>query len=89
MLHSCNTQQPGDFWPNIRCLCTDVSHTDGHYVRIFSKTYVCENGYSELVGEKSKNQNTLHMEPDINLKLETLQPDTQFLKAAEEKQPSR
>jgi hypothetical protein len=29
------------------------------------------------------------MEPDINLKLETLQPDTQFLKAAEEKQPSR
>jgi hypothetical protein len=46
---------------------------------------VCENGYSEHVAEKSKTQNTLHMEPDINLKLSTLQPDSQFLKAAEEK----
>jgi len=61
-----------------------VSNRDVHYVRIFSKTYVCENEYSKLVGEKPKNQNTLHMAPDINLKLETLQPDTQCLKAAEE-----
>jgi hypothetical protein len=43
----------------------------------------------KFVAEKSKNQNTLHMEPDINLKLSTLQPDSQCLKAAEEKQPSR
>jgi hypothetical protein len=82
-------QQPGDFWPNIHCLCTGVSHTDVHYVRIFPKTYVCENKYSKLVANKSKNQNTLHVETDINLKLSTLQPDSQFLKAAEEKQPSQ
>jgi hypothetical protein len=60
-------KQPRDVWPNIHCLCTDVSHTDVHYIRIFPKTYVCENGYS-----KSKNQYTLHVELDINLKLSTL-----------------
>jgi len=89
MPHSRNThQQPADFWPNIHCLCTDVSHTDVLYARILPRTRVCENGYSELVAAKSKNQNTLHMEPDINPKLSTLQPDSQFLKTAEKKQPS-
>jgi hypothetical protein len=66
-----------------------MSHTDVHYVRIIRTIYVCENGFSALVAEKSKNQNTLHVERDVNLKRSTLQPDSQSLKAAEDNQPSR
>jgi hypothetical protein len=54
----------------------------------FSTTYLCETGFSVLVVLKSKYRNKLDVEPDLRLKLTSIQPNIKSLTLAMQHQPS-
>ena len=61
---------------------TDLSNKALMFLMPFATTYLCENGFSALVALKTKYRNKLDVEPDLRLKLTSIQPDIKALTAA-------
>ena len=51
-------------------------------------TNLCDSGFSSLVMLKTKYRNRLNIQPDLRLRLSSLEPDIQKLTSAKQHQPS-
>ena len=70
------------FWMHVYPEYTDLSNKALMFLMPFTTTYLCETGFSALVALKTKYRNKLDVEPDLRLKLTSIQPDIKTLTAA-------
>lgn len=72
----------GQFWMHVYSEYTALSKKALMFLMPFATTYLCETGFSALVAIKTKYRNKLDVQPDLCLKLTSIQPDIHKLTAA-------
>ncbi|XP_041849953.1 zinc finger BED domain-containing protein 5-like [Melanotaenia boesemani] len=70
-----------DFWLYIQPEHPELSDTALKLLMPFPSTYICEAGFSALVGLKTKQRNRISVNYDMRLKLSDLEPDIASLMA--------
>ncbi|XP_056095124.1 zinc finger BED domain-containing protein 5-like [Rhinichthys klamathensis goyatoka] len=76
------------FWLKVATEYPELSDKALKWLVPFPTTYLCESGFSSLVMFKSKYWNRLNIEPDLRLRLSSLEPDIQKLTSAKQHHPS-
>ncbi|KAJ4932617.1 hypothetical protein JOQ06_011035 [Pogonophryne albipinna] len=72
------------FWLKAASEYPELSDKALMFLMSFPTTYLCESGFSSLVSLKTKYRNRLNIEPDLRLKLSSLEPDIQMLTYAKQ-----
>lgn len=68
-----------DFWVHVQPEHPELADSALKVLMPFPTTYNCEAGFSTLVGLKTKQRNRIDVEPDMRLKLSSLEPDITLL----------
>ncbi|XP_028314934.1 zinc finger BED domain-containing protein 5 [Gouania willdenowi] len=76
------------FWMRIYAEYPELANKALRLLMPFTTTYLCETGFSALVGLKTKYRNRLDVGSDLRLKLTSIQPDIGTLTAAMQHHPS-
>uniref|UniRef100_A0A8D0A9E2 DUF4371 domain-containing protein n=1 Tax=Sander lucioperca TaxID=283035 RepID=A0A8D0A9E2_SANLU len=76
------------FWLKVATEYPELSDKALKWIVPFPTTYLCESGFSSLVMLKTKYRNRLNIEPDLRLRLSSLEPDIQKLTSAKQHHPS-
>ncbi|MBN3316896.1 F200A protein, partial [Atractosteus spatula] len=84
----CSQKFLTNFWLHVTSKYPDLSDKAIRFFMPFPTTYLCETGFSALVGLKTKYRSKLNVEPDLFLQLSSLQPDFQHLVSVKQHQPS-
>ena len=64
-----------DFWVHVQPEHPELAGSALKVLMPFPTTYNCEAGFSTLVGLKTKQRNRINVEPNMRLKLSSLEPD--------------
>ncbi|XP_064468869.1 protein FAM200A-like [Ornithodoros turicata] len=71
-----------DFWIGVRSEHPALSERALKLLLPFPTTYLCEVAFSALVHIKSKSRNRIEVEPDLRLRLSSIEPDISALVAS-------
>ncbi|XP_062294532.1 zinc finger BED domain-containing protein 5-like [Scomber scombrus] len=77
-----------NFWLHVASEYPDLADKAVRYLMPFPTTYLCESGFSALVAVKTKYRNKLNVEPDLRLRLSSIEPDIKYLVGTMQHQPS-
>ena len=77
-----------DFWLKRRAEYGLISDRALKFLIPFSTSYLCETGFSAMIGIKNKYRSRLELEPDLRLKLTKLKPDISKLCTSKQAQCS-
>lgn len=77
-----------EFWLRRKTEYTSLSTKAIKFLLPFTTTYLCETGFSAMLTIKNKYRTKLNLEPDLRLKLTTIEPDMQMLVSSVQAQRS-
>lgn len=69
----------GEFWAKRQTEFSSLAEKALRFLLPFATTYLCETGFSALLGIKNKYRSRLNVEPDLRLKLSSTSPDIKKL----------
>lgn len=77
-----------DFWFRAKTEHPELASKALRYLLPFSSTFLCELALSQLIYIKSKYRTRMNVEPDLRLKLSTIEPEIETIVSLKQHQPS-
>ena len=77
-----------DFWSHTKTEHPELASKALRYLMPFATTYLYEQALSQLIFIKSKHRTRMNVEPDLRLKLATIDPEIETIVSLKQHQPS-